>query len=109
MISAREFSKRRKEIIGKMNPNSCMILFSGCELKASEDAVHDFWVNRNFYYLTGVTQANSVLVLVKFTNARSRSILLIDEINENKIECNSETKEKINGIYRFVHELYEKA
>ena len=34
---------------------------------------------------------------------------LIDQINENKIECNSETKEKINGIYRFVHELYEKA
>ena len=34
---------------------------------------------------------------------------LIDGINENKIECNSETKEKINGIYRFVHELYEKA
>lgn len=34
---------------------------------------------------------------------------LIDQINENKIKCNSETKEKINGIYRFVHELYEKA
>ena len=34
---------------------------------------------------------------------------LIDGINENKIECNSETKEKINRIYRFVHELYEKA
>ena len=34
---------------------------------------------------------------------------LIDQINENKIQCNSETKEKINGIYRFVHELYEKA
>ena len=34
---------------------------------------------------------------------------LIDHINDNKIECNSETKEKINGIYRFVHELYEKA
>ena len=34
---------------------------------------------------------------------------LIDGINENKIECNSETKDKINGIYRFVHELYEKA
>ena len=34
---------------------------------------------------------------------------LIDHINDNKIECNSETKEKINRIYRLVHELYEKA
>ena len=100
MISAREFSKRRKEIIEKMNPNSCMILFSGCELKASEDAVHDFWVNRNFYYLTGVTQANSVLVLVKFTNVRSRSILLIDEINEHRIKWNGRmlTKDQAKKI-----------
>ena len=34
---------------------------------------------------------------------------LIDHINDSKIECNFETKEKINRIYRLVHELYEKA
>ena len=77
MISAREFSKRRKEIIEKMNPNSCMILFSGCELKASEDAVHDFWVNRNFYYLTGINQKETYCVLTK--NSENLYILNNDE------------------------------
>ena len=86
MISAKEFAKRRAQLLTKMNTNSCMVLFSGCDLKASEDQTHEFWVNRNFYYLTGITQQNSVLVLVKYTKTRARSILLVDEVDENRVK-----------------------
>ena len=102
MISAKEFAKRRAQLLTKMNTNSCMVLFSGCDLKASEDQTHEFWVNRNFYYLTGITQQNSVLVLVKYTKTRARSILLVDEVDENRVKwmgrmIHKEEAKKISG------------
>lgn len=84
MISANEYSTRRNKILTLLENNSLAILFAGQARKKSGDASFPFEVNRNFYYLTGIEQENSVLLLVKCDGELSE-YLFIDEKNE-KIE-----------------------
>src|SRR5690606_9591573 len=56
---------------------SSSILFSGLAPHKSADSHYPFVVNRNFYYLTGIDQANTVLVMVKGEH-KTDSFLFID-------------------------------
>lgn len=85
MISKQEYTKRRSTFFHKMKNNSVVILFSGCLLKASADQTFDFEVNRNFYYLTGINQPNSMLVMVK-TSGNDNTFLFIDEVDPNRVK-----------------------
>jgi len=60
------------------------IIFAGVGKKRSADENFDFVVNRNFYYLTGIEQENSILMLVKVDGIVS-TYLFIDEKDE-KVE-----------------------
>lgn len=60
-----EFAQRREKLLDMMEPNSAAIIFSGVSKITSEDEYYPFIVNRNFYYLTGIKQENSVLLLIK--------------------------------------------
>ena len=84
MIDANEYSSRRNKILDQLENNSLLILFAGQARKKSGDASFPFDINRNFYYLTGIEQENSVLLLVKCDGEISE-YLFIDEKNE-KIE-----------------------
>ncbi len=86
MIKASEYIERRNKVIEKMKNNSAMVLFAGCEMKASADSTHEFVVNTNFFYLTGIKQKNSILVIFKHNNRKSRVVLLIDPIDEFKVK-----------------------
>ncbi len=84
MISAKEYALRRENLLNKMSEGSIALLFSGVGKKQSADENYPFEVNRNFYYLTGIDQENSILMLVK-SDSSYESYLFIDEKNE-KIE-----------------------
>ncbi len=84
MIDANEYSKRRNKILTLLEDNSIAILFAGQARKKSGDESFPFDVNRNFFYLTGIEQENSVLMLVK-CDGELNEYLFIDEKNE-KIE-----------------------
>ena len=64
MITANEYASRRQRLISMMLDNSVLILFSGVEKKSSADEFFRFEVNRNFYYLTGIDQPDSSLIIV---------------------------------------------
>ena len=98
MIDANEYSNRRNKILTKLENNSLAILFAGQARKKSGDASFPFEVNRNFFYLTGIEQENSVLLLVKCDGELSE-YLFIDEKNE-KVE-------KWTGIKMTVEEARE--
>lgn len=66
-----------------MKNNSVLLLFSGKEVKRSADAVYDFSVNRNFYYLTGIKQDNSFL-LIKKTDGIVSETLFTSAYNKTK-------------------------
>ncbi len=85
MISKQEYMKRRSIFFHKMKNNSVAIIFSGCLIKASADQTFAFEVNRNFYYLTGINQPNSMLVMVK-TSGNDNTFLFIDEVDPNRVK-----------------------
>ena len=98
MIDSNEFAARRNKILTLLENNSIAIVFAGQARKKSGDAFLPFEINRNFYYLTGIEQENSVLLLVKCDGEVSE-YLFIDEKNE-KIE-------KWTGIKMTVEEARE--
>ena len=63
MIRAEEYALRREKLIEKLDDGSVTIIFAGVGKKRSADEDYDFVVNRNFYYLTGIEQDNSILML----------------------------------------------
>ena len=65
MIKAEEYALRRERLIEQLDDGSISIIFAGVGRKRSADENYDFVVNRNFYYLTGIEQENSILMLVK--------------------------------------------
>lgn len=82
-MDQKEFEQRRNKLMSQMKDNSIAIVFSGVGKIASEDENYPFCVNRNFYYLTGIKQENSSLLLVK-TDVETKSYLFIDEYSEIK-------------------------
>ena len=70
--------QNRKKYLDIVNENSVTILFSGHSYQKSADQDYPFSVNRNFYYLSGINQANVILVLVKGING-VKEYLLIEE------------------------------
>jgi Xaa-Pro aminopeptidase len=84
MIDKEEYTLRRNRLFNLLDDNSVTILFSGIGRKKSADENYEFVPNKNFYYLTGIEQENSVLLLIK-TDGEKHSYLYVDEKDE-KIE-----------------------
>ena len=78
MITAREYGLRRENLLDKLPDGSIAVLFCGQGRKKSGDENYDFEPNRNFYYLTGIDQENSTLILCKGIGD-SKEFLFIDE------------------------------
>ena len=78
-----ELESRRKKVFDQMKDNSVAILFSGVSKIASEDEYLPFTVNKNFFYLTGIKQEHSALILIKGIGER-RTYLFIDPYSELK-------------------------
>lgn len=102
MIRSEEYSQRRSNVLDKLEEGSLAILFAGAGRKRSADENYDFVVNRNFYYLTGIEQENSILLLVK-TEGETSSYLFIDEKDEKVekwtgIRMSASVAREISGI-----------
>ena len=79
----KEFAKRRENLFEALPDNSVAIIFSGVSKIASEDEYYPFVCNRNFFYLTGIEQENSILMMVKCPGER-KEYLFLDEYSELK-------------------------
>ncbi|WP_294153306.1 aminopeptidase P family protein [uncultured Clostridium sp.] len=96
------YSEHRKALMNKIDNNSLIILFAGSAPKKTGDEVYQFTPDRNFYYLTGISEENHIVVLSKFNNEVSEKLFLkeIDlakEMWNGKTLRDSEAKE-ISGI-----------
>ncbi len=78
-----EFETRRKNLFDSLPDNSVTLLFSGVSKIRSEDDHYPFYANRNFYYLTGIKQENSILMLIKCPGEK-KIYLFMDEHDEVK-------------------------
>ena len=78
-----EYSERRETLIRKLKNQSLTLIYAGVPKIATADDEYPFVVNRNFFYLTGISQANSVLFIVK-GNEGPKTYLFVDEYDELK-------------------------
>ncbi len=71
------YQLRRNNLINTINDNSLIVLFSGEEVCTNADEIYDFQYNNNFYYLTGITQKNSALVIKCLNGVVSEQLYLL--------------------------------
>lgn len=71
------YKNRRQKLMEQLKDNSALILFSGAEIKKSADSYYDFVGNRNFFYLTGIKQENSILIMTKINGLVKEKILTL--------------------------------
>ena len=67
----------RERLYAMLEPESLLVLFAGTEIRKSADAVYPFFADRNFVYLTGVEQKESVLLTRKDAGGRVRERLYV--------------------------------
>ena len=60
-----EYTHRRKTLASKLEENTAVVLYAGHAPVASLDESYPFLPNRTFFYLTGIEQEDSVLIMIK--------------------------------------------
>jgi len=74
------FENNRRKVFARMDENSVMVLFSGEAPARSGDSLYSFFVNRNFFYVTGADRDKMIFLAHKSDN-EEKSILFIPRTN----------------------------
>ncbi len=103
----------REEIFNFLPDKSAAILFSGNLINNQRGNEYEFEVNRNFYYLTGIEQEESIVVFLKNGNTLTSKLFLLedDEVSAKWVghKLSKEEAKKISGIEDILYvEEYEK-
>jgi len=79
------FTGNRRRFIRKMEKNSIAIFNSNDELPVNGDAIHPFRQNSDLYWLTGIVQEDSMLILFpENPDPKYREVLVLVRPNELK-------------------------
>lgn len=76
------YQSNRKNLFNLLPDKALVVVSSGYSVNRSADEDYDFSVNNNFFYLTGITQEQVHLVLIKDKNV-CKELLYIDEYDEH--------------------------
>ncbi|RYG54720.1 MAG: aminopeptidase P family protein [Chitinophagaceae bacterium] len=84
-LNADIFRQNRERFIAKMDKNAMAIFNSNDELPTNGDALHPFKQNSDLYWLTGIQQEDTMLVLMPgHADPRYREVLVLVRPNELK-------------------------
>jgi Xaa-Pro aminopeptidase len=72
------FIKNRENLLSKLSVGDMAILFSGTSPQSTADSHYDFRPDKNFYYLTGTTREEFILVLTKL-ETKTEAILFTEK------------------------------
>ncbi|MBN1433642.1 aminopeptidase P family protein, partial [Candidatus Fermentibacterales bacterium] len=78
MFSAQTFRDRRKRLLEKLGDNSLAIVPPSSSKPSSADGHHAYVPNKNLYYLTGISQPDTWLVMAAQPGQDPLEILFID-------------------------------
>jgi Xaa-Pro aminopeptidase len=102
------FITNRKRFIEKMKPNSIAVFVSNDEVPSNGDALHPFKQNSDLYWLSGMTQEDTVVVLFPDNpDPKFREVLVLVRPNELKEKWDGKRLRKneateISGIQTIV-------
>jgi Xaa-Pro aminopeptidase len=84
-LNAKIFIQNRQRFIKKMKPNSIAIFNSNDEVPSNGDALYRFQQNSDLYWLTGIEQEDTMVVLFPDNpDTRYREVLVLVRPNEVK-------------------------
>ena len=72
------FKNNRVKLLEKIKDNSVVILFAGNAPKKTADEEYPFTPNRNFYYSTGISEENHILVMSKIDGVEKTTLFIKD-------------------------------
>ncbi|MGV8905970.1 MAG: aminopeptidase P N-terminal domain-containing protein [Acetobacterium sp.] len=85
MALSQDFYIKNRQYLGKiLDNNSIAIVYSGREISMTADTYYPFYANNNFYYLTGITEPEVLLVLMKNSQGVVNETLFIEEADPQK-------------------------
>ena len=83
-IESAEFESHRAHFKRNLKPNSIAIFHSGDQFLKSADATHQFYQNPDLFYLTGIDQEDTILVLFPDApNEAWKEVLFIKETSDH--------------------------
>jgi Xaa-Pro aminopeptidase len=100
------FLRNRERLVGLLKPNSMVVIHANDIYPTNADGTMSFKQNSDLFYLTGVDQEETVLVLMPdAVDPKEREILFVRETNEHVAVWEGEklTKEgakKVSGVER---------
>ena len=65
MIGKDFFGANRRRLYAMLEQNSLLLLYAGVELRKTNDEYYPFFAERDFVYLTGIEQKESILLVAK--------------------------------------------
>ncbi len=84
-LNSELFITNRKRFVEKMKPNSIAIFVSNDEVPSNGDALYPFKQNSDLYWLSGVTQEDSMVILYPDNkDAKYKEVLVLVRPNELK-------------------------
>lgn len=72
------FKSNRAKLLEKIKDNSIVILFAGNAPKKTADEAYPFTPNRNFYYSTGISEEDHILVMSKIDGVEKTTLFIKD-------------------------------
>jgi Xaa-Pro aminopeptidase len=72
------YTRNRSNLLENIKDNSIVVLFAGDAPQKSADEAYSFTPNRNFYYLTGISRENMILMITKL-NGKVNHTLFIEK------------------------------
>lgn len=71
--------RRRAHFYNHLQAGEAAILFAGAPPRKTADAHYPFFANRNFYYLTGILQTNSVFLAINVGGTIKETLFIHDK------------------------------
>ncbi len=82
MISAERYAERRKRLAESMEGDYCIVVQASSTKPATADGTLPYAPSRNLYYLTGITQEGTVLVMWRLKGRDPKECLYISPYDE---------------------------
>ncbi len=82
-LPAAFFAENRQKVLARLPERALLVVFAGKAVLMSADSEYRFFANRNFFYLTGIEQEESVIVISK-KPGHIRTFLFLQPADELK-------------------------
>ncbi|WNN53132.1 Xaa-Pro aminopeptidase [Hafnia alvei] len=74
-MTQQEFQRRRQAVLAQMAPGSAALFFAAPECTRSADSEYPYRQNSDFWYLTGFSEPEALLILIKSDETHNHSVL----------------------------------